>query len=526
MLIYFILIPILASVIIYLIPKLPIGFFVLGLEAVLFYFAWDTLLSVESKGLIRQILGAENAVLGIELVADKQSVVFLILTIFLFSIAFIYTMKESFFNKKFVLLFLILQGLLSGIFVSDDLFNLYVLLEVATVVVAILIMFKRDSCSIYDGMVYLLSQILCMTFYLFGIGYLYKIFGVLSLSKIRELMPLATQEQLVLPFAFIMTAVCLKSAFFPLFSWLPRAHGTPSAPSAVSAILSGLYVKNGIYLYLTFSALFEPVIDSSLVFIIIGAMTAIGGFSFAIIQSDLKLILAYSTVSQMGLLAIGFSIPSEISRWGASYHIMNHAVFKALLFLAAGAIIKEYKTRDLHEIRGVMKRMPVMGIATLIGVLGIMGAPILNGSISKYFIQYGAKRTWIEVLILLINFGTILCFVKYSTILFGEGKRKRKVQFSKQIAVVILAVSCVIGGIFGVELMNFMYDTDLVLERVVYIEKAAQFMGTLALAILCYRYVVCKNTWIYRYQTTTLNFLQIVVAMVAFFITMLFTTSI
>ncbi len=518
-LIYFVIVPVILGVIAYLIPKIPLRLFVVITQGILFLIFIFTFLNILNNGEIVEILGAQNSVLGITLIAERYTITLIGLSIFLFSISFIYTMHEDFFDNKFVMLFLILQGLLCGVFLTDDLFNIYVFLEVATVVVAILIMYKKDIRSMYDGMVYLLSQVVCMLFYLFGIGYLYKIFGVLSISEIARLMPLVDPKAVVTPFAFIMTAICLKSAFFPLFSWLPRAHGTPSSPSAVSAILSGLYVKNGIYLFFVFINLFSPAIDSSFFFIVIGSCTAIVGFVMALSQTDIKLLLAFSTISQIGLITLGLTTQNDLSTYGALYHIICHALFKSLLFLSAGMIIKQYGTRDIRKIHGVFLTMPITGIATALGILGISGAPFFNSSISKYFMQYGAKGTITEILIIAVNFGTILTFVKYSHMLVGKPSPQVKQSRQKTFVILLLGVGCIAGGLFGVTVINTIFNTKVSIDIEIYSEKAIIYLLSVVVAFLFYRFIIKSNKNLYRLRKVSLNFQQIVMAILIFYIT-------
>ncbi len=517
-LLYFVLVPIFCAVLAYTVPKLPLRIFATILESALFLYFIRVFWRIVQEGSIFETLGAQNPILGITLTANRYTLALVGLSIFLFFISFLYTMHESFFDSKFVMLFLILQGLLCGVFLADDLFNLYVLLEVATVVVAILIMYKRDSRSVYDGMVYLLSQVICMLFYLFGIGYLYKVFGVLSISKISQMMPSVNPESLVVPFAFIMTAICLKSAFFPLFSWLPRAHATPSAPSSVSAILSGLYVKNGIYLFFVFTSLFSQVIDYTLFFTVIGACTAIIGFVMALAQTDIKLILAFHTISQIGLMSLGLTSQNEISTYGALYHIICHALFKSLLFLTAGMIIKQYKTRDIRKIHGVLKTMPLTGIATILGILAISGAPFFNASISKYFMQYGVKGQPLEVLMLVVNFGTILSFVKYSHMLWGKGEVKQKQSTQKKFVVLFLGLCSLLGGIFGTQVVNVLFDTNLYINSQIYAEKCLIYGVYVAAAFAVYRGLLCKSKLLYGLRNRSWNFQQIIMVILVFYI--------
>ncbi|MDD5018681.1 MAG: proton-conducting transporter membrane subunit, partial [Eubacteriales bacterium] len=227
-------------------------------------------------------LGGWNPPVGIMLYADRFAGVLIMLTSFLFLMLTIYENNRPTTNKIFYMLFLILEGLLCGLFLLDDLFSIFVLIEVSTIVVALLIMFKRDSRSMYDGLIYLLVNIFSATFFLFGLALLYKQAGTFSLTLLAGMLPgLENTGALNLPYALILTSVCLKAALMPLFSWLPKAHGTPSSPSVVSAVLSGLYVKSGIYLFIRCQNAFS-IIDTSTFFLIAGIITAVVGFVFAI----------------------------------------------------------------------------------------------------------------------------------------------------------------------------------------------------------------------------------------------------
>ena len=525
LLLWFILIPVISGVLCYALNRSVRRYAVIFIQLALLALAVYSFTRIDVNGSIGEVLGANDAILGIELRADRVSIVMVGLSVFLFTLNFIYTFSDKFFDKKFTLLFMVLQGLLCGIFLSDDLFNIFVLVEVSTVIVAILIMFKKDGRAIYDGIVYLLSQIVSMAFYLFGIGYLYKIFGVLSMEAIREAIPSVEASQLVLPFTFLLTSICLKCAFFPLFSWLPRAHGTPSAPSTVSAILSGLYVKNGIYLFLRFTGLFSPVLQMSDFFMIVSVVTAVCGFLLAITQKDIKLILAYHTISQMGLISIGLNFPNETAWWGSVFHILNHALFKSLLFLTCGSIIDTYGTRDIREIRGVMKRMPVVGIATLMGILGITGAPFFNGSISKYFIQYGTKGTILEYVIILINTGTIISFVKYASMLWSDGGKKIKTDANKTSVILLLGVLCLAFGVFSPQIIRLLFGIDVSVNALLYLEKIGIYVITVVFSFLFYKYVLSKSTKIYMLTKKALTFPQIICLMVVFFIVLLLATS-
>ncbi|NSW89209.1 MAG: proton-conducting membrane transporter [Firmicutes bacterium] len=471
-------------------------------------------------------LGGWSNTIGISLKLDLISAVLVILTTVLFMAMLVFNLKSAYVNKLFLFLFLVLEGLIIGIFVSHDFFNVFVLYEVSTVIVSILIMFKKDKQSIYDGMLYLLINIVAMVFFLFGTGILYRIFGVLDFAVIHDrMLLLKNPRSLILPYTFIITAVSLKTALMPLFSWLPKAHGTPSAPSIISAILSGLYVKNGVYLFLRVQKVFEPHIDTTDIFLLMGFLTAIAGFILAISQKDIKLILAYHTVSQIGLIMMGLNMDNEQAFWGAVYHIINHAFFKSVLFLTAGIMIEEYGTRNIYEIRGTLKRMPSVSIATIFAILGITGAPFFNGSMSKYWIAYGAKDSLLEVGLIIVNLGTIISFVKYSTVFFARSDTPPavtpNVPLLRKITVMGMGIICLAGGVFAKQLIGFFFNQHLPVEPISYMGKAGIFIISLFIGSLIYFRIIKNLKLFYKSKSVELSFNDICLTIFLFFSFML-----
>ncbi|SHH27262.1 complex I subunit 5 family protein [Clostridium grantii] len=527
----FILEPILIATLFYLFPRGNTKLAFIGFQGILLALSIKNFIYVRNNGTIIQNLGSWNANIGIALRADLLSTILVTLTLFLFLAMLIFSYDKHYINSLFLFLFLILQSLIIGILFSEDLFNLYVLLEVSTMVVSVLIMFKKDKRSIYDGMLYLLVNIAAMTFFLFGIGYLYKMFGVLNIYSINEKMYLIeNKKSLILPYALMITAVGLKSALMPLFSWLPKAHGTPSAPSIVSAILSGLYVKTGIYLFIRVQFMFSPVLDTSQLFLIMGLLTGIAGFFLAICQSDIKLILAYSTVSQIGLIMIGLTLGEGYVYWGAIYHMINHAIFKSTLFLTAGLIIEEYNTRDIYKIKGVFKRMPFVSIAAILAILGITGAPLFNGSISKYLIQSATKGTYMEYAILLVNFGTIAYFIKYSSIFYSKKeetnfpikfRRNKNINLNRTIVVLFLGMVCFLGGVFGEKIIYILFNQKIHITLQSYLHKAEVYLLTLIAGFFFYKFVILKWKFLHKVREIELSFNGICISVISFFFFML-----
>lgn len=504
-----IVLPIFASLLLYLIPHKWTTYLSSFLYLAVFLVTLRLFYRVRFLGEIVSTHQGENF-LGITLYCDLTAAIFLVLVAFLFLCIFLFANVREHADKLYSFLFTVLEGLIMLIFLSRDLFNIYVAVEVSAIVCAILIMFKRESRSIYDGLVYLLSNITGMLFFLLGIGMLYRQTGVLDFDGIAAAVSACDPKTLVLPYALLMTGAALKCALFPLHFWLPLAHGTPGAPTAVSAILSGVYIKSGVYLFLRLQALFSPAIDCAQFFFWAGVVSSIAGIVMAVCQSDIKLILAYHTVSQIGLIVAGLSFPSETVQAGALLHIMNHALFKSLLFLAAGMLIARYGTRNIYQIRGVLRSAPLAGAAIIAGVLGITGAPFFNGSISKYFLAQ-TDTSLASFCFLIINFGTILSFVKFGRVLFGE---KRDIDFKYDFwstaVVALLSVLCLLTGVFAAPLLKFVLDSPLKISASGYVTKTLIWAASFVLADLLYRKVLSRSARIKAGIDMTVDFNAVV----------------
>ena len=204
--------------------------------------------------------------------------------------------------------------------------------------------------------------------------------------------------------AFVLAVIGFgtKAGFMPLHVWLPEAH--PAAPSHVSAVMSGVMIKTGVYgLVRILTYLGFPPAWWGWSLLTIGAVSGILGILFALAQSDLKRFLAYSSVENIGIVAIGlgigllgtsYGIPvmAFMGFAGALLHVINHAIFKGLLFLSAGSVLHAAATREIDRLGGLLKRMPVTGMVFLVGALAICGLPPFNGFVSEFLIYVGALR--------------------------------------------------------------------------------------------------------------------------------------
>ena len=518
--------PVLASAVGYYLPRAVFQRLLLLFQLVQTAVVTLVLLAVRAGGPQRLILGGWRSGVGIALEADVVSAALVALVGWFFLLLLVFNTRKQYMDRLFQFLLGILQGLLIGLFLAGDLFNIYVLLELSTLVVGILIMYKRNKQALYNGMVYITVNLASMSFMLLGVGLVYRSLGTLDISQIALLAAEVTDPRaLMLPYAFVMTAVSVKAALFLLFGWLPPAHGAPSAPSVVSAVLSGLQVKAGVYLFIRIQEAFAPAIDSQTFFLVIGALTAVCGFVLAIAQKDIKLILAYHTISQIGLIMIGLNAGTDAAWWGGVYHIINHAFFKALLFLTAGVVIHRYGTRNVYHIRGVLRTMPLIGVGMLAGMLGITGAPYFNGSVSKYLIQSGWSMTGAEAAMYLINLGTAVSFVKFSTMLFGRpvadtveaaGRDGQPDLFTRAVSLV-MGTACLVGGTAAAPILTALFGQEIKLSGAYILEKFITYMVTVGVAVIIYLFVVRRTQVLDTLRTFRFRLNELILGVVVFF---------
>jgi len=218
------------------------------------------------------------------------------------------------------------------------------------------------------------------------IGALFMLMGILSIYAFTGTfdLPQASAEipptSILTVFALLLIGFSVKMAIFPVHTWLPDAHA--EAPTPISAMLSGVMIKCGAYAFarILLSGFDQTMTETSNVLAILGVVTMIYGGLMALAQTDIKRLLAYSSISQMGYIFFGLGVYSTMGATGALFHVVNHAVCKSLLFMCAGAIIHQTGTRNIRRLGGLADKMPITCAASLIGALSLAGTPPLNGS--------------------------------------------------------------------------------------------------------------------------------------------------
>ena len=454
----FIFLPIIIALLIYLVHRpwiSTLGFLCQGFLSVALFFYTRF---VQLTGTHDIIVGPWSKTIGIGLRNDFLSLAFLWLTLLFWWVILVYIWSYRKEDYKFLFFFFFLEGTFMGLLQSNDLFNFFIFIDITTILSTILIIYEKDGFAIKSGVYYLLFNSVGMLFYQLGFIFLYTSMGTLNMTLLADRLALAPHSPLIrFSFLFFLVAVGVKSAVFPVYNWLPKAHS--AAPSAISALLSGLLVKSGLYAFLRIRTLFSFDFMNEF-FFFLGLFSALSGVIFALSQKDLKQILAYHTVSQIGLIVMGLSQPNTLLYMGGIAHLFNHALFKALLFLCAGIIIHHYQKRRVQEIRGVFQTMPFVSMAMIIAMISITGGFLTNGYISKSLLTYGLTdyAGWIRFLFQLVNLGTMASFIKIAQIFFGPAlPNRQQVNPGQSFAIATLGLACLaipwiyepLGATFG-----------------------------------------------------------------------------
>ncbi|HZK07164.1 MAG TPA: proton-conducting transporter membrane subunit [Bacteroidales bacterium] len=260
----------------------------------------------------------------------------------------------------------------------------------------------------------------------------------------------------------------IKAGFIPLHSWLPHAH--PAAPSHVSGVMSGVMIKMGIYGILRV-LLYIPhdLLNIGLFILIVSLITGLTGISLAIVQKDSKKILAYSSIENIGIIGIGIglgvigiaeSMPvlAVLGFGGGILHILNHSLFKSLLFYAVGSVYKQTHTRNIEQLGGLIKKMPKTALFFLLGALAISGLPPFNGFISEFLIYSGIFKSlrsatlYIDIVLMFSFIGlaiigglAVFCFTKVFSVIFLGTARSSKVEHATEVGKQMLIPDFLIG---------------------------------------------------------------------------------
>jgi multicomponent Na+:H+ antiporter subunit D len=413
-------------------------------------------LNVGNWGGFQEVMGR---IVGIQMVMDGLTIFMLLIVNFVAFIVAVYSVNYmSRYTEKwqFFTLFLLMLAGMNGVLVTGDMFNMFVFIEIASIASYALVAFGTEKRELEASFKYAVMGGVASLLILLGVIFLYSATGTLNMGDMMVALRGSDQPALIyLVFGLFLTGFGLKAAMVPFHAWLPDAH--PSAPAPISAMLSGVLIKAlGVYaIARVFFTVFGFPHEVSVILLVLAAISMGVGALVAMRQWDMKRLLAYSSISQVGYIMLGLGIGTPLGILGALFHLFNHSMFKSLLFLDSGAVEYATGTRNMKEMGGLSKNMPVTGGSTLAGAMSLAGIPPFAGFWSKLIIIVAAVEAnhmklaaW-AVLMSIVTIGYVLKVTRFAFL--GEIRDKlaniKEVPAFMRISLVVLALICIFGGL-------------------------------------------------------------------------------
>jgi proton-translocating NADH-quinone oxidoreductase chain N len=394
----------------------------------------------------------------INLVAGPAGILFSLIIALVGLLVSVYGMdyiKEGATQKYHMLYMLLLTGA-TGVVLTGDIFNLFVFFEILCISSYALVAYTGDKAGVESAVKYLIQGAVGSSLLLIGIGLLYGLFGTLNMADISNNINSVSPVSVFVPMALLITGLGVEAAIFPLNGWLPDAHS--SAPSSVSAVLSGLAIEVGVYavarvVFTIFGA------ESLFLFLcLVGILTLLVGEMSAFSQNNIKRMLAYSSIGQIGLIVFALGIATSYGIAGGLFQIVSHSLGKALLFLAAGYMIFHSGSPDISGFEGMGKTMPVTCLGFTIGAFSIVGLPPFAGFPGKFLIIRAAMARGeiiFFVLIGLVLLGTVIegaYFFRVVQALYfkqgNNGSQKRMAPAAALVPIIILSILIIVIGVY------------------------------------------------------------------------------
>ncbi|NJE07106.1 cation:proton antiporter [Thermococcus sp. M39] len=428
--------------------------------------------------------GGWTAPIGIIYEVDRTGALITLLTAALMFLIAIYSYRYLEHEEGlewYYTLYLGLEAGLLGVLLTGDAFNLFVMIEVTSIAAYALVAFYRGrKDAVHAALKYAFIGAIGTTMYFLALGILYGAFGTVNLAdlsaKVHGLSFPVTGSPVGniviasgVALALATWAFLIKAAIVPNHFWLPEAH--PAAPSPISAVLSGLVVNVGVYalirfLYTVYGGELTPGLAKIVgtlgtVVITLGAVSALFGALMMNAQRDVKKLIAYSTIMHMGYLFMAVGLGTQLGLQAALFHIVNHAIAKALLFLAAGMFIHAVGSRDINDMAGLGRQMPMATLGLAIATLSLVGIPPFNVFFSKLLL-FDALMERSFALAMVIVVSSVTALVAYMRVFYKVwlGKPTKDVTVkepvSMSLVVLLLAATVIVIGLVApIVLQNY-----------------------------------------------------------------------
>ncbi len=363
--------------------------------------------------------GSWVAPIGISLVIDLLSAILLLTAAILGTAVAVYSFGAIGDQRAaygyFPLLCFLLMGI-CGAFITGDMFNLYVWFEVMLISSFVLLALGGERNQLEGALKYMTINLIASMIFLIGLGILYSVVGTLNMADIAKSLPDVQNQGMVLPMAMLfMTAFGIKAAMFPLYFWLPASYHTP--PPVISAIFAGLLTKVGIYtLTRAFTLMFILHVEfTHTLLLVMSGFTMFFGVLGAVAQNEIRRILSFHSISQIGYMMMGLGLYSVMGLAGAIIYMVHHSLVKANLFLISGVIEHMTGTDSLKKIGGYYKNYPFLAILFALSAFALAGIPPLSGFWAKFAVVRAGlelESLWIVGVALVVGLLTTFSMTK------------------------------------------------------------------------------------------------------------------
>ena len=351
--------------------------------------------------------------LGINLTIGPLGIFMAVLILFVAVLVAIYSIwyiREEPKERYCMLCLMLVTGSL-GMVLTGDLFNLFVFMEITSISAYALTAFIRDRDGSEAAFKYLIIGSLASNFFLLGVVLLYSATGTLNMADLASKLPNVDPRITVPAVILMVVGLGVESEMFPLNGWAPDAYSM--APTPIGAVFGAIVVKGAVYalarvLYTIFN--FQGIIHF---LVIMGIITLLMGEMAALRQRQIKRMLAFSSIGQMGLILVALGLGTAGGLVAALFHMLNHALLKALLFLTAGYLVYHSGSKEIADMDGMGRRVPLTALAFSIGAFGVMGLPPLNGFWSKFLVISATVKAHYLAVAALALVGSVIEAVYY-----------------------------------------------------------------------------------------------------------------
>lgn len=470
-------IPLAWALISLLAERFPVGR--IAIPGILLQLAASVTLTVDiwQQGAQSYALGSWLAPLGITLVADGLTVSLLSLTALIALVSALYALfylreyprQQTYFWP----LFWFLLAALNGIWLAGDLFNLYVGLELLGLAAVGMVALKGDKQSLEAALRYLYAALLGSLAYLLGVALVYGNYGSLDIVQLRGLMVADITTQVAI--GLMTIGLLIKTAVFPLHYWLPPAHGGALAP--VSAILSALVVKASFYILARIwldAGTIAITVSAAQVMGVLGAGAIVYGSWQAFRQTDIKMLVAYSTVAQLGYLMLVFPLAiqtgqaaAQLAWQGTLIHLLAHGFAKAAMFLSVGTLVVSAARKGIADLAGVSREVPLALFAFGLSAVSLMGLPPSGGFNGKWLLLQSAlasSQWWWFIVLAVGSLMTAAYIFRVFRISFVEEADHpfKRTPVMLDVTALALAVLAILLGFFTMVPLTLMEVTDMI----------------------------------------------------------------